>query len=126
MATYSEQQLLDKLRKLNLEIGDLIAQVNEDFQRSNTLINVEYLKALANCINTVNIPDVRQNIIFARNMIGDLLKLMDEEEKRRSCKQNLDVIRQKDNVKNQRKRKREEEIQEDLYNFRAKRQNSLS
>ena len=126
MATYSEQQLLDKLRKLNLEIGDLIAQVNEDFQRSNTLINVEYLKALANCINTVNIPDVRQNIIFARNMIGDLLKLMDEEEKRRYCKQNLDVIRQKDNVKNQRKRKREEEIQEDLYNFRAKRQNSLS
>ena len=56
MATYSEQQLLDKLRKLNLEIGDLIAQVNEDFQRSNTIINVEYLKALANCINTVNIP----------------------------------------------------------------------
>ena len=60
MAVYSKQHLLEKLTKLKLEIGDLIAHVNVDLQRSNELIIVDYLKALANCIDTVYVPEMKK------------------------------------------------------------------
>ena len=68
MVVYSEQHLLDKLTTLKLEIGDLIAQVNVDLQRSNDLINVDYLKALANCIDTVNVPEVKKKQDFVKEL----------------------------------------------------------
>ena len=101
------------------DIGDYVAQWQEDLKRDNQLINNTYLTEQANCIEYINVSIVRTHIIFATNLLENLKKITEEEEKRREIMNTLSAAQLRNDVTNQRKRKRNET--ETPY----KRQNSL-
>ena len=122
---YTENQLLERLGKIREDIVDCIAQIGEDIQRNNELINVEYLKSLGSVIESVDLSSIRTNAIFARNVINDVVKMVDLEENRRKYLNELDALRKRNDVKKERKRKRQLDNEESPYKAKLHRQDSL-
>ena len=102
----AQNQLIERLGKIKEDIGDCVAQMQEDLKRDNQLINNAYLTELANCIENVEVSIVRTHIIFATNILENLKKITEKEEKRREIMKTLSAVQLRDDVKNQRKRKR--------------------
>ena len=114
-------QLIERHGNIKEDIGDYVAQMQEDLKRDNRLINITYLTELANCIENVDVSNVRTHIIFATNILENLKKITEKEEKRREIMRTLSAVQLRNDVTNQRKRKRAEVKLETPY----KRQNSL-
>ena len=114
-------QLIERHRKIKEDNGDYVAQMQEDLKRDNQLITITYLTELANCIENVDVPKVRTHIIFANNILENLKKITEKEEKRSEIMRTLSAVQLRNDVTNQRKRKRAEAKLETPY----KRQNSL-
>ena len=72
-------QLIERHRKIKEDIGDYVAQMQEDLKRANQLINITYLNELANCIENVDVSIIRTNIIFATNILENLKKITERE-----------------------------------------------
>ena len=114
-------QLIERHGKIKEDIGDCVAQMQEDLKRDNPLINITYLTELANCIENVDVSNVRTHLIFATKILENLKKITEKEEKRREIMRTLSAVQLRNDVTNQRKRKRAEAKLETPY----KRQNSL-
>ena len=117
----NKNQLIERHGKIKEDIGDYVAQMQEDLKRDNQLINITYLTELASCIENVDVSNVRTHIIFATNIMENLKKITEKEEKRREIMRTLSAVQLRNDVTNQRKRKRTEAKLETPY----KRQNSL-
>ena len=117
----NKNQLIERHGKIKEDIGDYVAQMQEDLKRDNQLINITYLPELASCIENVDVSNVRTHIIFATNILENLKKITEKEEKRREIMRTLSAVQLRNDVTNQRKRKRTEAKLETPY----KRQNSL-
>ena len=114
-------QLIERHGKIKEDIGDYVAQMQEDLKRDNQLITITYLTELANCIENVDVSNVRTHIFFATNILENLKKITEKEEKRSEIMRTLSAVQLRNDVTNQRKRKRAEAKLETPY----KRQNSL-
>ena len=114
-------QLIERHGKINEDIGDYVAQLQEDLKRDNQLINITYLTELANCTENVDVSNVRTHNIFTTNILENLKKITEKEEKRREIMRTLSAAQLRNDVTNQRKRKRAEAKLETPY----KRQNLL-
>ena len=68
---------------------------------------------------------IRTNVMFARNIIDDVVKIVDLEEKRRRYLVELDGQRKRNDVKKNRKRKREMVNEDNPCNPKLRRQTSL-
>ena len=71
-------QLIERHGKIKEDIGDYVAQMQEDLKRDNQLINITYLTELASCIENVDVSNVRTHIIFATNMLENLKKITEK------------------------------------------------
>ena len=122
--SYSENQIIERLGKIGDDIRDCLEQIVHDLQRSNDLVNVGYLQKLGEVITTVDPSLVREQLIFARNILEDVGRILDSEEQRRRYSTELCALRSKNDLKTSRKRKRQEHMQDSPY--KTKRQNSIS
>ena len=75
-------QLIERHGKIKEDIGEYVAQMQEDLKRDNQLINITYLTELANCIENVDVTNVRTHIIFATNILEN--KQRKSQKKRRN------------------------------------------
>ena len=85
-----------------------MAQRQDDLKRDNQLINITYLTELANCIENVDVSFVRTHKIFATNILENLKKITETEEKRREIMKTHSAVQLRNDVTNQRKRKRKQ------------------
>ena len=122
---YGENQIMERGRKIRDDIRDCIAQIGEDIKRNNNLVNVQYLSAFGSVVESINLSTIRTNAMFARNIIDDVVKIVDLEEKRRKYLVELDGCRKRNDVKKNRKRKREMVNEDNPYNPKLRRQTSL-
>ena len=112
---YSENQLLERLGKIRDEVTDSVAKIHEDVQRNNELINTNVMTNFADNILTIELSAIRTNIMFAKNILAEMGRLIDYEEQRRRYTMELEALRKKQDVKNQRKRARQQDIEENPY-----------
>ena len=122
---YGENQILERMGKIRDDIRDCVAQIGEDIKRKNNLVNVQYLSAFGSVVESTNLSTIRTNAMFARNIIDDVVKIVDLEEKRRRYLVELDGCRKRNDVKKNRKRKREMVNEDNPYNPKLRRQTSL-
>ena len=122
---YGENQILERVGKIRDDIRDCIAKTGEDIKRNNNLVNVQYLSATGSVVESINLSTIRTNAMFARNIIDDVVKIVDLEEKRRKYLVELDGCRKRNDVKKNRKRKREMVNEDNPYNPKLRRQTSL-
>ena len=122
---YGENQILERLGKIRDEVRDCIAQIGEDIKRNNNLINIQYLSEFGSVIESTDLSTIRTNVMFARNIIDDVVKIVDLEEKRRRYLVELDGQRKRNDIKKNRKRKREMVNEDNPYNPKLRRQTSL-
>ena len=123
---YGENQILERMGKIGDDVRDCIAQIGEDIKRNNNLVNVQYLSAFGSVFESTNLSTIRTNAMFARNIIDDVVKIVDLEEKRRRILMELDGCRKRNDVKKNRKRKPEMFNEDNPYNHpKLRRQTSL-
>ena len=122
---YGENQILERMGKIRDDIRDCIAQIGEDIKRNNNLVNVQYLSAFGSVVESTNLSTIRTNALFARNIIDDVVKIVDLEERRRRYLVELDGCRKGNDVRKNRKRKREMVNEDNPYNPKLRRQTSL-
>ena len=92
---YAENQILERLGKIRGDIRDCIAQVGEDIKRNNNFVNIQYLSAFGSVVQSTDLSTIRTNAMFARNIIDDVVKIVNLEEQRRRYLVELDAWRKK-------------------------------
>ena len=122
---YGENQILERLGKIRDDIRDCIAQIEEDIKRNNNLVIIQYLSAFGSVIESTDLSTIRTNAMFARNIIDDVVKIVNLEDQRRRYLVELDDWRKKNDVKKNRKRKREMVNEDNPHYPKLTRQTSL-
>ena len=122
---YTEKQILERLGKIRDDLRDCVAQIGEDIKQKNNLVNIQYLSAIGSVVESTDLSTIRTNAMFARNIIDDVVKIVNLEEQRRRYSVALDTLRKRNDVKSNRKRKREMVNEDNPYNPKVRRQTSL-
>ena len=104
---YGENHFLERFGKNCDDIRDCIAQNGEDIKRDNNLVNIQYLSAFGKIVESTALSTIRTNAVFVRNIIDDVVKIVNFEEQRRRYLVELDGWRKRIDVKKNRRRKRE-------------------
>ena len=80
---YTENRILERLGKFFDDFRDCIAQIGQDIERNNNLVNIQYLSAFGSVVESTDLSTIRTNAMFARNIIDDVFKELSLEEQRR-------------------------------------------
>ena len=122
---YGEKQILERLGKIRDDIRDCIAQIEEDIKRNNNLDKIQYSSAFRSVAESTDLSTIRTNAKFARNIIDDVVKIVNLEEQRRRYLVELDACRKRNDFNKNRRRKRELVNEDNPYNAKLTRQTSL-
>ena len=123
--SYGENQIFEKLGNIRDDIRDCVAQIGEDIKQNNNLVNIQYLSVFGSVVESTDLSTIRTNALFARNIIDDVVKIVNLEDQRRRHLVELDGWRKRNVVKKNRNRKREMFNEDNPYNPKIRRQTSL-
>ena len=123
---YGETQSLERLGKIRDDFCVCIAQIEEDIKLNNNLVKTQYLSAFGSVVECTDLSTIRTNAIFAWNIIDVFVKIVNLEELRQRYLVETVAWGKRNDVKKDRRRKRELVNEDNPWNPKHTRQNCLN
>ena len=110
---FTEDQLLEKITKINTNIKDEMTQIKE-YSSQPSMIDAAHAHSLFSKISTVDITSSLSILMNTKNIVEEFEKILNNEERRRKYVNTLSELKRKDYVKNTLKESRKRKMQENI------------
>ena len=110
---FTENQLLEKIKKINTNIKDEMTQIKE-YSSQPSMIDAAHAHSLFSKIATVDITSSLSILMNTKNIVEEFEKILNNEERRRKYVNTLSELKKKDYVKNTLKESRKRKMQENI------------